>query len=135
MPEHRAAALELKPGATRDGLPPILLRMGDVATRYFKVASAGTKSLHRETVRLVFFAEVYGATETADAMAEVMTAGHVGADYVEYVLRQKKGLLPRAPPLKLGKPELDEASLPEPDLSRYDALDAKRDPPEPEVEE
>lgn len=125
LPEHREAVLELKPGASRDRLPPILLRMGDVSERYFKVASAGTKSLHRETVRLVFFAEVYGAAETAEAMADVMMSGHVGADYVEYVLRQKKGLLPRAPPLKLGKPELDEASLPEPDLSRYDDLDAK----------
>ena len=78
-------------------------------------------------MRLVFFAEVYGAPETAEAMTEVMSSGHVGADYVEYVLRQKKGLVPRAPPLKLGKPDLDDASLPEPDLSRYDNLDAKRD--------
>jgi hypothetical protein len=65
--------------------------MGAVASSYFKVAAAGTKSLHRETVRLVFFAEVYGAAETAEAMTEVMASGHVGADYVEYVLRQKKG--------------------------------------------
>lgn len=134
LPEHRELALEMKPGGSRDGLPHILLRMGEVATRYFKVASAGTKSLNRETVRLVFFAEVYGAAETAEAMADVMTSGHVGADYVEYVLRQKKGLVPRAMPLKLGRPELDEPSLPEPDLSRYDALDAKRDPPDTEEE-
>jgi hypothetical protein len=98
--------------------------MGDVATRYFKVAAAGTKSLHRETVRLVFFAEVYGVPATAEAMAEVMADGHVGADFVEYVLRQKKGLEPGAPPLRLGVPELDDASLPEPDLSRYDLPDA-----------
>jgi hypothetical protein len=117
---HRAQALELKPGADRDGLPPLLQRMGDVATKYFKVATAGTKSLFREKVRLVFFAEVFGVAETAEAMAEVMAGGHVGADFVEYVLRHKKGLAPRAPPLKLGRPELDEPSLPEPDLSRYD---------------
>ena len=122
LPEHREAALKLKPGARRDGLPPILERMGEVAIQYFKVATAGTKSLYRERVRLVFFAEVFGTNETAEAMAEVMAGGHVGADYVEYVLRQKKGLVPRAAPLKLGHPELDDASLPEPDLSRYDAL-------------
>jgi hypothetical protein len=119
-PSHRAQALERKPGADRDGLPPLLQRMGDVATRYFKVATAGTKSLFREKVRLVFFAEVFGVAETAEAMAEVMAGGHVGADFVEYVLRQKKGLVPRAAPLKLGRPELDVPSLPEPDLSRYD---------------
>jgi transposase len=125
LPAHREAALKLKPGATREGLPPVLLKMGAVASSYFKVAAAGTKSLHRETVRLVFFAEVYGVPETAEAMSEVMASGHVGADYVEYVLRQKKGLVPGTPPLKLGHPELDDASLPEPDLSRYDALDAR----------
>jgi hypothetical protein len=98
----------------------MLQRMGEVATKYFKVATAGTKSLFREKVRLVFFAEVFGVGETAEAMAEVMAGGHVGADFVEYVLRQKKGLAPRAPPLRLSRPELDEPSLPEPDLSRYD---------------
>lgn len=129
-PAHRAQALALKPGADRDGLPPLLQRMGDVATKYFKVATAGTKSLFREKVRLVFFAEVFGAAETAEAMAEVMAGGHVGADFVEYVLRQKRGLVPRAAPLKLGRPELDDASLPEPDLSRYD--EPRHAPPEPE---
>lgn len=119
-PEHREAALKLKPGARRDGLPQVLQRMGEVATKYFKVATAGTKSLQRETVRLVFLAEVFGPAVTAEAMAEVMASGHVGADYVEYTLRQKKGLSPGASPLKLGKAELDEVSLPEPDLSRYD---------------
>ena len=104
--------------------------MGEVATKYFKVATAGTKSLFREKVRLVFFAEVYGAAETADAMDEVMAGGHIGADFVEYVLRQKRGLVPRAAPLKLGRPELDDASLPEPDLSRYD--EPRDAPPEPE---
>jgi len=121
-PEHREEALILKPGARRGGLPPVLERMGEVAAQYFKVATAGTKSLYRERVRLVFFAEVFGPTQTAEAMAEVMADGHVGADYVEYVLRQKKGLVPGAAPLKLGQPELDDASLPEPDMSRYDAL-------------
>jgi hypothetical protein len=126
-PAHRAQALELKPGADRDGLPVILQRMGDVSARYFKVATAGTKSLFREKTRLVFFAEVFGPNETAEAMAEVMASGHVGADFVEYVLRQKKGLVPRAAPLRLGRPELDEPSLPEPDMSRYDEVPTSSD--------
>ncbi|WP_224373215.1 IS21 family transposase [Hyalangium versicolor] len=119
---HRQAALQTKPGAHRPGLPPMLQAMGEVAERYFKVAAAGTKSLHRETVRLVFLAEVYGSQVTAEAMTDVMQSGHVGADYVEYVLRQKKGLVPGAAPLKLGRPEFDEVCLPEPDLSIYDTL-------------
>jgi hypothetical protein len=66
--------------------------------------AAGTRSLHREVVRLTFLAEVFGASTTADAIGEVMRSGHVGA---EYVLRHRRGLTPAAPPLKLGRPEPD----------------------------
>jgi transposase len=120
QPAHREAALELKPGAQRGALSPVFQRMGQVAASYFKVASAGSKSLQRESVRLVFLAEVFGPSATATAMQEVMQSGHVGADYVEYVLRQKKGLVPMAAPMKLGQPELDDMSLAEPNLSIYD---------------
>jgi hypothetical protein len=51
-----------------------------------------------------------------------MQTGHVGAEYVEYVLRHKRGLVPQPPPLRLGNDELDRISLPEPDLSIYDQL-------------
>ena len=40
-----------------------------------------------------------------------MKTGHVGAEYVEYVLRHKRGLTPAAAPLYLGDPALD-AHLP-----------------------
>ena len=131
LPAHRKAALQRKPGA-ENGLPPILRRLGDVAARYFKIASAGTKSLQRESVRLIFFVEVYGSTNTASAMEDVMQSGHVGADYVEHVLRHKKGLVPSAAPMKLGQLELDEMSLSEPDLSIYDA--PPTEPPDEEEE-
>ncbi|NTV54529.1 MAG: hypothetical protein HGA73_03615, partial [Syntrophaceae bacterium] len=41
------------------------------------------------------------------AVAEVMQTGHVGAEYVEYVLRHKRGLTPQPAPLLLGNDELD----------------------------
>jgi hypothetical protein len=62
-----------------------------------------------------------------------MKSGHVGAEYVEYVLRHKRGLTPAADPLYLGDPALDGISLREPDLSLYDRLVAPamtRDPGE-----
>ena len=59
-------------------------------------------------------------------IAEVMRTGHVGAEYVEYVLRHKRGLVPAPRPLRLGNPELDAISLPEPDLSVYDQLVRRR---------
>lgn len=51
-----------------------------------------------------------------------MTTGHVGAEYVEYVLRHKRGLTPSPAPLHLGDPELDAINFREPDLSVYDQL-------------
>jgi hypothetical protein len=73
-------------------------------------------------VRLIFLVELFGEHATRDAVADVMATGHVGAEYVEYVLRHKKGLIPSAPPLRLGDPVLDALSLREPDLSLYDRL-------------
>ena len=66
--------------------------------------------------------ELFGAAATESAIAEVMQTGHVGAEYVEYVLRHKRGLVPDPRPLRLGNDELDRISLPEPDLSIYDRL-------------
>jgi len=67
-------------------------------------------------------------------MAEVMTTGHVGTEYVEYVLRHKRRLTPSAAPLRLGDPVLDALSLRDPDLSLYDEFvptPMTRDPGEP----
>jgi hypothetical protein len=82
----------------------------------------------------VFLVELFGATATRDAIAEVMATGHVGAEYVEYVLRHKKGLTPAAAPLRLGDPVLDALALREPDLSAYDLhvpTPMTRDPGDP----
>jgi hypothetical protein len=52
----------------------------------------------------------------------VTQTGHVGAEYLEYVLRHRRGLVPQPAPLRLGVAELDAISVPEPDLSIYDNL-------------
>jgi hypothetical protein len=85
-------------------------------------------------VRLTFLVELFGESATASAVDEVMKTGHIGAEYVEYVLRHKKGLTPAADPLYLGDPKLDGIVLREPDLSLYDQLVAPamtRDPGDP----
>lgn len=119
---HRQAALEMKPGAKREALPPALRDLGESGVAYFKVLAAGSKSLQRETLRLVFLSELFGITATRAAIDDVMQTGHVGAEYVEYVLRHKRGLTPQATALKLGRPELDDIVFREPDLSVYDSL-------------
>ncbi len=119
---HRREALAMKPRAATSAIPPEVSRLGEIAVAYFKVLAAGRRSLQRETRRLVFLVELFGESAVASAVDEVMRAGHVGAEYVEYVLRHKRGLSPYAAPLRLGDPELDNLSFKEPDLSVYDAL-------------
>ena len=121
-PSHREGLLERKPRAAAGALPPGLAGLGETGTEYFKIFAAGGRSVSRETVRLVFLIELFGETATRAALAEVMATGHVGAEYVEYVLRHKKGLTPSTAPLRLGDPVLDALSLREPDLSLYDQI-------------
>ena len=121
-PSHKEKLLEHKPRAAAGSLPLALGEMGETGRTYFKLLAAGSRSIHRETVRLIFLVELFGASVTTSAVAEVMQTGHVGAEYVEYVLRHKRGLVPQPAPLRLGNDELDGISLPEPDLSVYDQL-------------
>jgi transposase len=136
-PSHRERARELKPRAG-GALPPGLVGLGEVGAEYFKILRATTRSIQRETVRLVFLCELFGEKNTASAAQEVMRTGHVGAEYVEYVLRHKRRLQPQVAPIRLGKPELDSISFEEPDLSVYDDYVAPQklldpgEPPEPE---
>lgn len=121
-PSHREGLLQMKPRAAAGALPPGLIGLDETGTTYFKIFAAGGRSVQRETVRLIFLVELFGEQPTRAAVAEVMATGHVGAEYVEYVLRHKKGLTPSAAPLRLGDPTLDALSLREPDLSLYDQL-------------
>jgi transposase len=133
-PSHEEGLLERKPRAAKDHLPPALAPLGELGERYFKIYAAGSRSIHRECARLVWLVELFGVAATSSAISEVMQTGHVGAEYVEYVMRHKRGLVPQAPPLLLGNDEFDAIRLAEPDLSVYDHLGPQkmtRDPGEP----
>ena len=115
-------------------LPDALSALGQVGTRYFATLAASRRSIRTEQVRLVFLCELFGTSATESAMAEVMRTGHVGAEYVEYVMRHKRRLVPGAAPLRLGDPMLDAIRVPEPDLGVYDEIGAARallDPGDP----
>jgi hypothetical protein len=132
-PSHKKGLLEERPRAAAGALPPALAALDETGRTYFKLLAAGSRSVHREILRLTLLVEIFGAIATASAMREVMQTGHVGAEYVEYVMRHKRGLVPHPPPLRLGNDELDGISLPEPDMSLYDELAATpmtRDPGE-----
>jgi transposase len=133
-PSHKEGVLAQKPRAAAGALPVGLDLLGDTGRRYFKVFAAGGRSIQREVVRLTLLVELFGDA-TVTAMEEVMATGHVGAEYVEYVLRHKRGLTPSAPPLRLGNPELDGLHFRDPDLAVYDQLvpaNMTRDPGEPQ---
>jgi len=94
-------------------------RFGDIGARYFKLLSASTRSLKREGVRLICLAELFGTKQAQVAMQQVMETGHVGADYVEHLLRkQQSQRIKRS--IRLGDEALDSIELSEPDLSVYD---------------
>jgi len=131
---HEQGLLEQKPRAAAATLPPQLRGLGGPAEEYFKILAANSRSLRREVERLVLLSELYGDGPTRGAMEQVMATGHVGAEYVEYVLRYKNGLSPGPAPLRLGNADLDGIRLVEPDLASYDRLPHKTldpgDPPE-----
>jgi transposase len=129
---HEQGLLEQKPGAAAGALPPELRGLSGPAEEYFKILAANSRSLRREIQQLVLLSELYGDAPVRSAMAEVMATGHVGAEYVEYVLRHKRGLTPGPAPLKLDNPALDDIRLAEPDLAAYDLPPRKTlDPGEP----
>ena len=121
-PSHEHGLLDRKPRARAGSLPPALSGLGQVGGEYFQLLSAGSRSIQREIVRLTLLVELFGEGAVTSAATEVMSTGHVGAEYVEYVLRHKRGLAPHAAPLRLGNDVLDAISLREPDLSIYDQL-------------
>ena len=124
-PAHRRELIEFR---KQDPAEVAHSRFGDTGLKYFKILTATGRSMRRESLRLTFLAELFGTTETRNAMAEVMRTGHVGVEYVEFVLRHKRNLTPAFTPLKLGNPALDGISLQEPDMTIYDPPMLTRDP-------
>lgn len=126
--EAAAHRRELIESRRRDPSEIAAVRFGDVGRRYLETLTATSRSLRRESLRLAFLAELFGTAHTQSAMAEVMRTGHVGVEYVEYVLRHKRNLEPAFTPLELGNPALDTITLREPDLTIYDPPAPTRDP-------
>jgi transposase len=114
--------------AQMDPAQSAVSRFGEVGKSYFINLAAGTRSMRREALKLVFLAELFGTREVQSAMQEVMQTGHIGVEYVEYILRHKRNLRPQSTPLHLGNPAFDSIVLQEPDLSLYDPPAPTRDP-------
>ncbi len=124
-PRHPRELREFRQAQPRDLL---VGRFGDVGATYFGFLAAGRRSLRRELIRLTYLAELFTTRETRAAMETVLRSGHVGVEYVEFVLRHQRRLEPAFTPLQLGIPALDGIVLSEPDLSIYDPPQLTRDP-------
>lgn len=131
-PSHPRDLREFRRTQPKDAL---VARFGDVGSAYFDIMSAGRRSLRRELLRLTYLAELFTTAQTRSAMQTVMRSGHVGVEYVEFVLRHKRRLEPAYTPLELGNPALDGIVLREPDLSIYDPPMFTRDPGGPEEDD
>jgi hypothetical protein len=123
---HEEGLLEEKPRAKAGALPPGLAGLKTTGHLYFRQVAQTMRSIHKEIVRITLLCELFGDSEVASAIEEVMRTGHVGGEYVEFVLRHKRGLMPSVTPLRLGNAELDALALSEPDLARYDDECASR---------
>jgi transposase len=119
-PEHRRGLKEHKPKASAADLPHALSGLDQPGRDYFRIVAAGGRSVQRETLRLTLMCELFGDRAVRDAVAQVMRHGHVGVEYVEYLLRHDPTLRPAPPPLRLGDETLDAMHANEPDLSQYD---------------
>jgi hypothetical protein len=108
-------------GTATISVSSFVFRSSAVARRFF---SASIGSLFGGTGGGIFGRR---AAHTRSAVDEVMRTGHVGAEFVEYILRHKRKLEPAPSPLRLGKPDLDGIVLPEPDLAVYDKPRMTRD--------
>lgn len=131
-PEHRRGLKEHKPQAKADALPHGLSHLGEDGRTYFRVLAAGKRSVRRETLRLTLLSELFGERPVRKAMAAVMTKGHVGVEYIEYLLRHDPNVKPEAPPLRLGDDTLDAMHAHDPDMAVYDRMlveQALRDAP------
>lgn len=133
--EHHEDGMRGERGASaKNALPEVLGSLGEVGSKYFATLIATRRSIRTEQVRLVLLCELFGASATASAIDEVMKTGHVGAEYVEYVMRHKRRLVAAPAPLRLGVPELDALTVRAPDLQVYDDIGAARallDPSDP----
>ena len=132
--QHERGMREERVRRHAGALPYALEGLGEIGARYFAALAATRRSIRTEEQRMVLLSELFGATATASAIDEVMRTGHVGAEFVEYVMRMKRRLVPAPAPLRLRNPALDDLTLPEPDLSLYDDIGARRplrDPGEP----
>lgn len=125
-PRHEDGMREERKRARAGALPDTLGALGPAGEKYFALLAASRRSLRLEEQRLVLLAELFGAASTTSAIDEVMKTGHVGAEYVEHVMRFKRRLVPAAPPLRLGNPALDALVVREPDLALYDEICARR---------
>jgi transposase len=121
-PSHKRGLKEYRPKAAADELPHTLTDLADPGRQYFRILAAGGRSVRREALRLCLLCELFGYAPVRTAMEEVMQHGHVGVEYVEYLLRHDPTLRPAPAPLRLGDPVLDALNANEPDLSVYDRV-------------
>jgi transposase len=124
-PGHVRAVLTRKTRATASALLARFLSLGASAKAYVEGMVERQLKLAVHVKRLVGLLDLYGKHEMTQALECALGYGAFGAHYVQHLLIEARRRDDRPPPVPLlfpDKPEIEQLSLPEPDLGRYDRL-------------
>jgi len=123
--EHRAGLLERKPGQAKESWQlSAVKRIGPKMVEYVELLRSGQRSLRSELSKILALSTVYGDHNVHRACTELLEAGIIGVERLEFLLKQnhhpsKEKLAPN--PLNFQNEKLNRA-VPVVDLRRYDAL-------------
>ena len=123
-PEHEQGLIEIKPQGKNAHLTWRLARLesyGESLGTYLKVLSHNNRSLKQEVSRLLALGTIYGETQLATAVSEILKTGSVGVERIEMWLKSRSDQPKKPAPLNFDSDRL--ARIPaRVDLRRYDEM-------------
>ena len=123
-PEHEQGLLEIKPQGKNAHLTwrlKTLESYGESLATYLKVLSHNNRSLKQEVSRLLALGTIYGETQLATAVSEILKTGSVGVERIEMWLKNRTDEPKKPAPLNFDSDRL--ARIPaRVDLRRYDEM-------------
>ena len=122
-PDHPKALLEHRKKARDQKLFMRFLSLSTRAEAYYLKLQERRLNPHHHVRKIVALSDIYGQAAVARAMEDAFAYEAFAADYIANLLEQRARFTPEASALHLTRREdLLEVTLPQPDLSIYQAL-------------